>query len=75
MSPVLYALQAAHRLSPVGSDGARQVRVVDGFQGRYFYIVNGSLTKDPDIMMHEVKNYKMRIPPYVEVFVSFCADF
>ena len=51
------------------------MRVVDGLQGRYFYIVNGSLTKDPDIMMHEVKNYKMRSPPYVEVFVSFCADF
>lgn len=26
------------------------------------------MTTDPDIMIHEVKNYKMRIPPYVEVF-------
>ena len=40
---------------------------MEGLKGRFFYIVKGSLTLDPDIMIHEVKNYKMRIPPYVEV--------
>ncbi|OAO15547.1 hypothetical protein AV274_2740 [Blastocystis sp. ATCC 50177/Nand II] len=47
-------LVIAYRLAPPGEPS------------KFFYIVNGSLTTDPDIMIHEVKNYKMRIPPYVE---------
>lgn len=59
-------LVIAYRLAPPGepSKWERMVRI----RSRFFYIVNGSLTTDPDIMIHEVKNYKMRIPPYVEVF-------
>ncbi|KAK8822337.1 hypothetical protein WA577_005501, partial [Blastocystis sp. JDR] len=47
-------LVIAYRLAPPGEPS------------KFLYIVNGSLTTDPDIMIHEVKNYKMRIPPYVE---------
>ena len=32
------------------------------------YIVKGSITNDPDIMLREVKNYKLQIPPCIQVF-------
>lgn len=39
---------------------------------RYTYIVKGSVTTDPDIMLREVKNYKLQIPAFIQVcFTSF----
>ena len=36
----------------------------------YFYIVKGSTTTDPDILSHEVKRYKLRIPPFIRVWIG-----
>lgn len=37
-------------------------------RGSFFYIVRGSTTTDPDILSHEVKRYKLRIPPFIRVW-------
>ena len=34
---------------------------------RYLYIVKDSVTTDPDIMLREIENYKLQIPPYIQV--------
>ena len=42
--------------------------LVSLFINRFMYIVKGSITNDPDIMLREVKNYKLQIPPCIQVF-------
>ena len=70
MSFLLFPLQASHRLPSGSSHWRKQVRTGLSFRFltiRYFYIVKGSVTVDPDIMLHEVRNYKLRIPPFISV--------
>ena len=31
------------------------------------YIVKDSVTTDPDIMLREIENYKLQIPPFIQV--------
>lgn len=52
----------------------RASRLVSCVWCRYFYIVKGSLTTDSDVMMHEVKNYKLQIPPFIQVW-TVCERF
>lgn len=48
--------------------------LMSSFLTRYMYIVKGSVTTDEDIMLREVQNYKLQIPPFIQVALQLWID-
>ena len=59
-------LLIAYRQTPPGEPSPQ--KSANSVSIRFFYIVKGSTTVDPDIMVHEMREYKLRIPSFIRVY-------